>query len=91
MVKYNAVREEVLKLITKNFSPANNRKLKEPPNGEEIERIFLNFLKEKSAGWDGITYDFLQGYWDFVGDCCKKMVLAFWSDAKLSCNIANDI
>lgn len=48
-------------------------------------------FKNKSFRGDGVTYNFLKGYWDFVGDRCKDMVLAFWSDAKLSPNSVNGI
>lgn len=89
--RFNVVWTEVLKLITKTFSTIDNRKLQEPPTDGEIERIVLGFPKEKSPRGDGVTYDFLQGYWDFMGDCCEKMVLAVQCNAKLSHNIINGI
>lgn len=46
----------------------------------------LSLPKGKSPGGDGVSYDFMQDCWEFVGDGCKAMVRAFWVDAKLSEN-----
>lgn len=89
--RFHAIRAKVLRLITKKFSMADNRKLKALPIGEEIKRIVLGFPNEKSPDGDDVTYDFLQDCWSFVGDCCKEMVLSFWRDAKLSPNTKNGI
>lgn len=56
---FNAIRTEVLKLISKKFLPIDNRKLQAPPNNEEIEKFVLGFPKENSSGGDGVTYEFL--------------------------------
>lgn len=69
----------------------DNLSLKALPTLEEIQKIFLGFPKGKSPGGDGVTYDFLQGCWDFVGVCCMSMVWAFWRDARLPKNPVNGI
>lgn len=43
----------------------------------------MGLSKGESLGGDGVTYDILYESWELVGECCIKMVLAFWADAKL--------
>lgn len=89
--RFKAVRDEALALITRKFTASDNCLLRSLPTGDEIEKVVMGFPKGKSPGGDGVTYDFLQGCWGFVGDCYKDMILAFWNDAKLSANTVNGI
>lgn len=63
----------------------------EPFITKEIEKVALGFPKGKSRSGDRVTYDFLQETWEFVGDYCREMVLAFQRDAKLSATSINGI
>lgn len=75
MASFSTTRDAILTQITKlfsaRFSKADNLKLHTPPSGDEIDKTILGFPKGKSSGGDGVTYDFLQGYWSFVGVSAK--------------------
>lgn len=88
---FNRERAKVLYLISKKFSAVGNRLLKAMPTFNELEKVFLGFPMGKLLGGDGVTYDFVQACWGFVGNCCQAMVLSFWNDAKLSSNSVNKI
>lgn len=70
--RFNVVRMEVLNLITMKFFATDNWKLHAPPSDEEIELVVLGFPYEKSPGGDGVTYDFLKGYWDFMETVVRR-------------------
>lgn len=61
VVRFITHRDEVLSLITRNFSKEDNQVLMALPSEDDIDRIVLGFPKGKSPGGDGVTYDFFQG------------------------------
>lgn len=91
MDTFIAIRMIIMGMITKKFSDSDNQVLHILSSNEEIEKVVLGFPKGKSPRGDGVTYNFLQGCWDFVGECYKGIVHVFWTDARLSSNSINGI
>ncbi|KAL3689026.1 hypothetical protein R1sor_015335 [Riccia sorocarpa] len=67
-------RREILQLVDKRLTAAQNRKLEDTPTEEPIEEIVKTLPQEKSPGFDGVTSEVLVEGWDFMRGDCFKMV-----------------
>ncbi|KAL3681464.1 hypothetical protein R1sor_024420 [Riccia sorocarpa] len=67
-------RREILQLVDKRLTAAQNRKLEDTPTEELIEEIVKTLPHEKSPGFDGVTSEVLVEGWDFMRGDCFKMV-----------------
>lgn len=59
VARFQIMRDEVQRLITRKFPTVENSALKAILSDDEIDRIVLGFPKGKSPGGDGVTYEFL--------------------------------
>ncbi|KAL3681233.1 hypothetical protein R1sor_024189 [Riccia sorocarpa] len=76
-------REEVMSLIQNRISADDSRKVSSIPEEEEIKGVVFSMKLNKAPGSDGLTVEVVRHCWEFVGDCCVKMVKAVWVKRRL--------
>ncbi|KAL3683766.1 hypothetical protein R1sor_001788 [Riccia sorocarpa] len=78
-----AAREELLSLVVNKLSPEESSDISRVPNKAEIEDIVFTMKSNKSPGVDGMIIEFVQTYWDLVGDDCVRLITTVWAKRKL--------
>ncbi|KAL3690264.1 hypothetical protein R1sor_016573 [Riccia sorocarpa] len=77
-VERGTAREEVMALIKNKVTDEESMKVAEIPEKDEVEKVVFGMKRNKAPGADGLTVEVVSHCWEFVGECCVKMVRTVW-------------
>ncbi|KAL3689108.1 hypothetical protein R1sor_015417 [Riccia sorocarpa] len=74
--EWSQAHDEVIGLVSKSIPEDASIQVAKMPDRAEIERVVFNMKSGKAPGQDGLTANMVKCCWEFVRDCCIKLVQA---------------